>query len=84
MKVALYKTSYGLEYAVNEGFYVDDWVRISDYEDIEFTPRQPNEILADQLDVLNTAEKELMAKYQQAKEVIQQKRNELLAITHQD
>jgi len=83
IKIALFETTYGNKFPFTEAYAAADYIRLSDWVEVEFNERPQEEVLQDKLDLLDTAESELRAKYQAELENIKTMRQELLAITHQ-
>lgn len=90
MKIALYKVivcescSYESIYDEQHAKFASDGAtRISEWVDVEFPPRKPEEIIPEQIAVLDKAEQELRAKFQQKLMEIAEQRGKLLALTHQ-
>lgn len=89
MKIAIFKriaekSAYEYE-TVGKPSYEEDpiFVRISEYVDVEFPPRAKDEVVQTQLAALETAEKAARTKFQEVLNSIEQRRDELKAITHQ-
>jgi hypothetical protein len=81
--LALFESTYGSPIILEKRYAPDEYVRLSEFIDIELPERVTEEVLNDKLDVLDKAETELRAKYQVELENIKTKRQELLAITYQ-
>jgi hypothetical protein len=85
MKIAKYKRlgEYGYETVSDEGLEnCADYVRVSEFVDIEFPPLESNEVIQRQLNALDRAENEVRAKFQDMLNSIEQQRAELRAITY--
>lgn len=81
-KIALFKTSYGS--ILEAGDYFDDhtdYVRISEYKEIEFTPLSQYAIIEKQCEALDKQEQSVMAEYENKLTDIRRRKSELLAIT---
>lgn len=81
-KIALFKSPYGT--LVEAGDYFDehtDYVRISEYKEIEFTPLSQSAIIETQCEVLDKQEQSVMAEYENKLTDIRRRKSELLAIT---
>ncbi len=61
----------------------DGFVRISEWQDVEFTPRSPEEIVPAQLAALDDAEKALCAQFQVKRNQIAEARSRVRSLTHQ-
>lgn len=90
MKIALYKVilsescSYESIYdEMHAKFAINGATRISEWIDVEFPPRKPEEFIPEQIAVLDKAEQELRAKFQQKLMEIAEQRGKLLALTYQ-
>jgi hypothetical protein len=59
-----------------------EYVRTSEYVDVQFPPLQSDEVVQRQLDALEQAETELRSKFQAALDRIERSRSELRAITY--
>lgn len=87
MRIAVFKmlrTSHPFETIKDESWekhMADDYVRISEYIDVEFPRLKSEEVVQKQLDALDTMEKEVRTKFQAALNTIEQQRQELRAIT---
>jgi len=88
MKIALFKrlgdhsyeTIKGPEW---EGIGFDEYIRISEYIEVEFPPLADDSIVEKQLAALDKAEQQLRNKFQEALNGIERHREELRAITYQ-
>ena len=81
-RIALFKsTQYG---GINEGpEYMEamsGYVRVSEYVEITFPPRQKEEAIAEELDQLDKAANEIRVKAQDALIKIEERRQSLLAL----
>lgn len=66
-----------------EAFMPKSYVRISDWIDVEFPSRLAEEVLSTKLARLDKAEQEIHAKFHEALTAIKQRKQELLALTHE-
>lgn len=81
MKVALYKNvKYGFETASGEGFENGEYARVSEFADIEFIPLPYGESEKMQIAIIDKEIKSVMANSEQAINVLEQRKAELLAL----
>lgn len=87
LKLALFKHKHGFIHAVNDvgGCYEDDpdYVRITEYIEVDFPELPKDEIVSKQVENLD---KEIESTKEEAMKkvaMLQQKKQELLAITHE-
>lgn len=89
MKIAIFKrigTDYPYEAIKpesDEKYTTNDFVRTSEYIEVEFPPCLSDEVVQKQIDALDWAESELRNKFQAALNSLEQQRAELRAITVQ-
>lgn len=81
-KIALFKSSSGTLIEAGD-FFEDypDYVRISEYKEIEFTPLSQSAIIEKQCEALDKQEQSVMAEYENKLTDIRRRKAELLAIT---
>lgn len=88
MKIAKFKRlgeHGGGEYYGEEDCFMerlDNYVRITEYAEVEFKPLNSDVVVQKQLDALAGAEKELRNRFQQALSSIEQERANLLALAY--
>lgn len=83
-KLAIFKQlDRGYESVCNERFDTfEDYVRLTEFAEVEFRPLAGDEVVQKQLNALDRAEGELRNKFQAALNTIEQQRQELRAITY--
>jgi hypothetical protein len=83
-KIAVFKElKYNYESVCDEQFDTfKDYVRLTEFVEVEFPPLQSEEIVQKQLDALDMAESELRNRFQEALGGIERQREELRAITY--
>ncbi len=83
MKIAQYQISDDYfavtDVTENEANIPNDWVRVSEFVEVEFTPRQQNEITAEKVQQLDKVLTELMTQI----ESVRAKKSELLALSYE-
>jgi hypothetical protein len=85
MKIAKYKRlgEYGYETVSDDGLEnCADYVRVSEFVDIEFPPLESKEVIQRQLEALDRTESEVRSRFQEALNSIEHQRAELRAITY--
>lgn len=88
MRIAKFKRlcgEYDYETILDEGHTLatcDDYVQITEWAEVEFRPLHDDAIVEKQLNALDKAESALRGKFQAALNTIEQKRQELRAITY--
>ena len=88
MKIALFKSiAYGwtmpaAQHDDGSDPHLDSYVRITDYVDVDFPPRAPEEIVPAQLAAIDKAEKEARAEFQLKLNAFAEARANALALTH--
>jgi len=84
--LAIFKSGLGTE-MIGDETWVDyndgEYVRQSEYIDIQFVPRDQSEIVPEQVSMLKTAKEKLHEQYLEKTAQIDEKIAKLLAITHQ-
>ena len=85
MKVALFKyVKYGFESVWTEGMEPDpDYVRISEYVDVEFPPLENSEIVNNEIASLKESKKQIQAETEAKIGVIDRRIGDLLSLTHE-
>lgn len=92
MRVALFKNAssiYSYESAVMEtsvdknGIYLPEYVRVSEWAEVDFKPLADEVVVQAQLKALDTVESELRMKFQDKLSQIDGERQKLLAIGHE-
>jgi hypothetical protein len=82
-KLAVFKSPYGDESVCIELFDTfSDYVRLSEFVEVEFKPLQSEIVVQKQLDALDKAESQLRNKFQEALNGLNRQREELRAITY--
>ncbi|MFA5166775.1 MAG: hypothetical protein WC449_05820 [Candidatus Paceibacterota bacterium] len=61
----------------------EQYARISEPQEVDFVPREESEVIASQLKALDAAEESITQEALEAIKAIQQRKQELIAITHQ-
>lgn len=83
MKIALYKTKYNDAYASDvDGGIPDDWVRVSEIVDIEFSMLDKSTVAEQILKQLDARELEIREKFQRELNELNDERAKLRALTH--
>lgn len=91
MKIALYKnvgSSFEWTTVVQQtmldskGVYLPEYVRATDWIDVEFPPLPRAVVVQSQLNALSDAETELRMKFQTKLDQIETERSKLLSLTH--
>lgn len=83
-KVAVWQASWGGEYATSLEWQDDkDHVRISEFVEIDFPDRETSEVVSEQLSNIDKAIEETKENALKAIEKLQEKKAQLLAITHE-
>lgn len=85
MKVAIFKRlgEYGYDTVSDDGLEnCKEYVRTSEYVDVDFPPLESKEVVEKQLSALDAAEAELRSKFQDALNAIESHRQELRAISY--
>lgn len=85
MKIALFKDlRFDHESPSSEGLERStEYVRVSEYADIQFVRLAPEQVVGKQLEAIDAAEAELNSKYVEKLSELNQKRQELRALTFQ-
>lgn len=87
MRVAQLKTPMGNTAIMEEGtarmMERTGWVRLTEFTEIEFTPLPPAEVIEGQLKLIDAAEAELRAKFQEKLNQLANERRALLSLTHE-
>jgi hypothetical protein len=60
-----------------------DSVRVSEWVDVEFPPRKPEEQIPEQIAMLDLAEKDLRLKFEEKLHALAEQRTKLRSLTHQ-
>jgi hypothetical protein len=82
-KLAVFKSPYGDESVCIELFDTfDDYVRMSEFVEVEFKPLSSEVVVQKQLNALDKSESELRNKFQEALNRIERQREELRAISY--
>ena len=88
MKIALFKSiEYGwtmpaAQHDDGSDPHLGSYVRITEYVDVDFPPRAPEEIVPAQLAAIDRAEQDARAKFQLQLNELAERRAKLLALTH--
>ncbi len=83
-KLALFKNlTYGHESVCEEIFDTfHDYVRLTEFVEVNFPPLNSEEVLEKQLKALDSAEQDVRTRFQEALNEIERQRQELRAITY--
>lgn len=86
MKIALFKNAeYGFSavYEQNREEFLEEYVRVSQWVDVEFPMRSAEEYVPEQIKVLDSEREKIVEKFSTALAEIDKRKKELLAIPHQ-
>ena len=86
MKIAKFKsTKFGFEAVSEEGLDGnEEYVRVSEYIDVEFPPRQQAEVVAEQVAAIDIETEKLKDEFSARLNALGARKQELLALTHSE
>lgn len=84
MKLAQFRTDYGLTTVCNMLYPVEGWVRVSESVEVEFPPRAVSDIVLEEIDWIDKCQGILQSEFNKKDAEFTQRKQELLAITYQE